>query len=242
MTGNNGALEGNFANGALSNRPDSPGQSDNRPTETAMRYQGHIENWNDDRGFGFVTPNGGGNRAYVHIKAFSSRRRRPVNGDAIIYEIVKDSKNRVRAINVRYKPKPAIARKRATPRPVVNPSLRALFGWAFVLVLAALYVLGRVPSPVVVTYLSMSLAAFLAYAIDKSAAERNRWRTSENTLLALGLFGGWPGALLAQGKFRHKTRKAEFQFMFWISVLINCGALVWVLAGEGAEHIRALAG
>jgi hypothetical protein len=67
VAGNNRGLVWNFANGALSYRPDGPRKSDNRPMETAMRYQGRIENWNDDRGFGFVTPNGGGNRAFVQV-------------------------------------------------------------------------------------------------------------------------------------------------------------------------------
>lgn len=41
-----------------------------------MRYQGKITDWKDDKGFGFVTPNGGGPRVFVHIKSFSSRQRR----------------------------------------------------------------------------------------------------------------------------------------------------------------------
>lgn len=189
-----------------------------------------------------MVPNGGGDRAFVHIKAFSSRRRRPVEGDAITYGVAKDSNNRVRAIDVRYKPDPATIRKGVTARRVVHPSLQWLFGLAFVAVLSWLYVLGHVPTAVVATYALLSLAAFFAYAFDKSAATYKRWRTPESTLLALGLFGGWPGALLAQRAFRHKTRKAEFQFMFWVLVLINCGALAWSLTGQGARQIRALTG
>lgn len=185
-----------------------------------------------------MVPNGGGDRAFVHIKAFSSRRRRPVEGDAITYGLAKDSKNRVRAIDIRYKPDPARTRERTTARRVVRSSIQGLFGLAFVAVLSGLYALGHVPTAIVITYVFLSVVAFLAYAIDKSAAEHKRWRTPESTLLALGLFGGWPGALLGQRTFRHKTRKAEFQFLFWVCVLINCGALTWLLTGEGAGHIR----
>ena len=49
-----------------------------------MKLQGKILNWNDDKGFGFVEPNGGGQRAFVHIKAFKNNARRPVNGDIIV--------------------------------------------------------------------------------------------------------------------------------------------------------------
>ena len=35
------------------------------------------------------------------------------------------------------------------------------------------------------------------------------------------LLGGWPGALIAQQVFRHKTRKASFQTVFWLIVLVH---------------------
>ena len=189
-----------------------------------------------------MTPNGGGTRAFVHIKAFSNRRRRPMNGDGIIYELSKDSNNRVRAINIRYQADPSTTRKRGTARPAVRQSPGGLVALAFVGALLALFLLGRVPTAVVLAYVSLSVATFFAYAIDKSAATHNRWRTKESTLIGLGLFGGWPGALLGQKVFRHKTKKAEFQLAFWISVLINCGAFVWLLTDEGAEYLRSLIG
>jgi cold shock CspA family protein len=67
-----------------------------------MRYQGKINGWKDDQGFGFVTPNGGGERTFVHIKSFSDRSRRPVDGDMITYEAVRDEKNRLKAEQVRF--------------------------------------------------------------------------------------------------------------------------------------------
>lgn len=209
---------------------------------TALRYQGHIENWNDDRGFGFVTPNGGGTRAFVHIKAFANRRRRPANGDGIIYELAQDSSNRLRAISIRYKPDPTMTRKRTAVRQSVRPSLGGLVGLGFVVVLFVLFVRGQVPTAVVLSYVCLSVVAFFAYAVDKSAATRNRWRTKESTLLTLGLLGGWPGALLGQTVFRHKTKKTEFQIVFWVSVVINCGAFAWLLTDEGANYIHTLAG
>jgi cold shock CspA family protein len=45
-----------------------------------MRQAGRINNWNDDKGFGFVTPHYGGARAFVHVKAFQVSARRPQGG------------------------------------------------------------------------------------------------------------------------------------------------------------------
>jgi uncharacterized membrane protein YsdA (DUF1294 family) len=59
-----------------------------------------------------------------------------------------------------------------------------------------------------------------------SAADKDHWRTKESTLHRFGLIGGWPGALLAQRVFRHKSRKREFQIVFWATIVLNCVALM----------------
>lgn len=74
-------------------------------------------------------------------------------------------------------------------------------------------------------YLTLSLLTFIAYAIDKSAAKRNKWRTKESTLHLLALMGGWPGALFAQNLLRHKSVKASFRNVFWLTVVANLAAL-----------------
>ena len=67
----------------------------------------------------------------------------------------------------------------------------------------------------------VSVVAFLLYWSDKRKARAEAWRTPENVLHALELAGGWPGALLAQQLFRHKTRKVSFQVVFWFIVLLH---------------------
>ena len=78
-------------------------------------------------------------------------------------------------------------------------------------------------------YLITSIITFLVYAQDKSAAKHNRWRTKESTLHTLALTGGWPGALLAQKILRHKSSKAAFQRVFWVTVVVNVGAVGWLV-------------
>lgn len=98
---------------------------------------------------------------------------------------------------------------------------------------------GRLPFAIIGLYLAASTVAFLAYAIDKSAAQKNRWRTQENTLHLFALVGGWPGALLAQKTLRHKSKKVEFQSVFRATVAINCLALGWLLTPDGASFLNA---
>lgn len=75
----------------------------------------------------------------------------------------------------------------------------------------------------------MSVLALLVYGADKSAAQRGQRRTPENTLHLLGLLCGWPGALVAQALFRHKSSKAAFQSLFWVTVVLNLVGVAWLL-------------
>ena len=52
------------------------------------------------------------------------------------------------------------------------------------------------------------------------------------------LLGGWPGALIAQQTLRHKSRKASFRAVFWLTVLVNCGLFIWLFTPSGSELLR----
>ncbi|WP_051293729.1 DUF1294 domain-containing protein [Pseudoduganella violaceinigra] len=80
-------------------------------------------------------------------------------------------------------------------------------------------------------YAVASVACFIAYAIDKSAARGGRRRTPERTLLLLGLACGWPGGLAAQQLLRHKSSKVPFLVKFWLTVALNIAALMALQAG-----------
>ena len=67
----------------------------------------------------------------------------------------------------------------------------------------------------------VSVLAFFLYWADKRKARADAWRTPENILHAVELAGGWPGALIAQQVFRHKTRKVSFQILFWMIVALH---------------------
>ena len=71
-----------------------------------------------------------------------------------------------------------------------------------------------------------SLLAFGLYRYDKQQAKAGQWRTPEKILHGVELLGGWPGALVAQQMFRHKTRKLSYQLLFWLIVVVH--QVVWV--------------
>ena len=104
----------------------------------------------------------------------------------------------------------------------------------FLAVICGLAARGMLPLAVPAIYLTASVVAGIVYGTDKSAAQRGGWRTPERTLHVLALMGGWPGAVVAQRVFRHKSRKRSFRFAFWATVALNCGALVWLLWRAGS--------
>ena len=200
-----------------------------------MRYVGRIIEWNDERGFGFVTPEGGGDRAFVHVKEFRRGSARPVVGTVISYEILIDNQGRFNAAQPCFVTRTARAgQARATAsRGLPRKGIAALF----LIAIAASSLTSKFPASLALIYAIMSAIAFKLYGQYKVAANDDRWRTPELKLQFVGLFGGWPGALFAQEAFRHKVSKSEFQILFWFAVTLNCAGLAWLLSSGHMETI-----
>jgi uncharacterized membrane protein YsdA (DUF1294 family) len=79
-----------------------------------------------------------------------------------------------------------------------------------------------------------SAAAFVTYGFDKRRAGAGGRRVPERTLHLLALAGGWPGALLGQRQFRHKTQKTWFRVVFWATVVLHLAAVAAVVYSAGA--------
>ncbi len=107
--------------------------------------------------------------------------------------------------------------------PVTGGSLldRPSLGTVFLVGVIVASIAGRIRPHYAWAYALMSNLAFLAYGLDKSAAVADRWRWSEKSLHWIALLCGWPGALIGQHAFRHKSRKASFLFFTWLASAAN---------------------
>lgn len=187
-----------------------------------MRLQGNITRWDDEKGFGFISSQDDDSTVFVHISAFTRSARRPQAGDLVSYETALEENGKTRAEKVRFSDQSVGKRLRSAPA--------VSFTLLFVGFLLISVYFNRISWLVLIVYFAASFVTFFAYAWDKSAAQRGKWRTAESNLHVMALAGGWPGALAAQRLLRHKSSKRNFLLVFWITVFLNVAAvgyLVW---------------
>lgn len=110
----------------------------------------------------------------------------------------------------------------------------------FIAIVAISVLADKLPPIILAIYAGLSILTYLVYAADKSAAEKGTWRTQESTLHLFALAGGWPGALIAQQMLRHKSKKESFRFVFWVTVVVNCGVFIWLFSTSGSALLNTL--
>src|SRR5690606_11774411 len=197
-----------------------------------MRLAGKIIEWHDERGFGFIAQNGGSQRVFAPVRDFEGRARRPVVGDPVTYAPGQAARGRPMATRVRNVRQPAQKRRSCVSRfPRTAVALVALAG------VGAGVFAGLLPLVVGFAYLFMTGVSYFMYWADKSAAQNEARRTPEANLHLVDLLCGWPGALLAQQQFRHKTVKQPFQAVFWLTVVTNIAGVAWLVYSGMLEGI-----
>ena len=196
--------------------------------------QGKIVHWKDDRGFGFILDEKSGSEVFVHISEFWNKQRRPITGELVSYKLSKNPKGRPQAQAVRY------INDKSEPRPAKQGAFGPILAISFLLFVGVMVAQNKLPQELLWVLFISNVFAFIAYAKDKSAAKRNKWRIQENTLHLFSLLGGWPAALVAQRVFRHKTSKISFQVTYWITIWLNYGMIVWFLSPDGGALLRQL--
>jgi len=198
------------------NQP-NPAAPSNDPVLT-----GRIVKWTDDRGFGFIQPEEGGDTVFVHISGFQSASRRPVEGDVVYFQVDRRER-RTKAHNVHLKTLP-LPDTTLVAYGVAILCLTVYFLHAFGLI--------HLGTPIK-AYLVMSILTFGFYYVDKKRAEAKKWRIHSTTLHVLEGIGGWPGALLAMAMLRHLTRKREH-------IVILCAIMAIHLTAWLVWYVRAL--
>lgn len=206
-----------------------------------MEQLGKVAQWDDDKGFGFIqaVDDATAARVFFHIRDYEQSGRRPEPGELVRFLPGKGADGRPRAQRVRRAAQPRTRSSSRRPPAGANSVRAAGRGPSglFSLLLVAAYAgaLGwavagdRIPAPAIFAIALASAVTYIAYALDKDAAQHGRWRIAESTLHLFELVGGWPGALLAQHVMRHKTRKASYRFAFWTMVVLHCVALsAWI--------------
>lgn len=212
-----------------------------RPLENRkLRQQGRIAKWNDERGFGFIAPSGGGDSVFVHVSSFPRSSRRPSLNEAVSYTLALDSQGRPQARDVRF----IVGSPSASSTPQIpgwDVAIPIVFAMSFLVALAVFAVAGWLEISWLALYYGASIITYAVYARDKSAAQNAGWRTPESMLHLMSLVGGWPGALIAQVLLRHKTRKLSFLIGYGFTIIVNCIAL-GVIVGKGVSPMKLLLG
>ncbi len=207
-----------------------------------MRHTGKITSWNAQRGFGFIRPDDGTADVFVHIRDFANRSRQPEAGDPVNYMITREKRSgpRMQAVSVRFGDEAALS-----VRSVVLAGIICMYAVAQ----GTLAYTARLPGYFFPMIVLLNLVTYLVYWRDKRAAERRAWRTPEIRLHILALLGGWPGALIAQGRLRHKTQKTSFRMAFFLTAILNITAIGYLALQDDssaldrfAEFIAANAG
>lgn len=189
---------------------------------------GRVSQWDAAKGLGFVQPDGGGERLLLRRADLQGRlrTREPQPGEALRYTLSADGR---RALSVQsLAPRPAPAAAPTPPRRAGGTgSERLLVVPAFALLLGALHLAHPLPRSIPLLYGALSTALFLVYGMDKWAAKRGGARVAEFSLHLVALMGGWPGALLGQQIFRHKTAKPLFLRLTWAMAALNIALLLF---------------
>ena len=141
--------------------------------------------------------------------------------DAVVYSESTDNRGRLQAVKV-----DLAGHHNTKPKRQRSGTTSILGAISFLMIVGVTVFVGAMSPLILGFYVIASIATFLWYAKDKSAAQKGRWRTPESTLHIMSLIGGWPGALIAQQNLQHKSKKTSFRIVFWATVLINCGVFI----------------
>lgn len=201
------------------------------------RERGKLEDWLDQRGFGFIRrPDG--SKLYVHMKSIGKSTERPKIGDNLEYTVSPGKDGRPVATDVVFvaappppPPPPLLDEHSHAPHTVLGIASR-VFGAAVILaLLSANIFMDRLPVWVAALYLIGGGASFMLYRNDKIAAIEHGWRRPEIRMHLVDLTFGIVGGLFAQHVFRHKTYKPSFVYITALITALHVLTLGLIMFG-----------
>jgi uncharacterized membrane protein YsdA (DUF1294 family)/cold shock CspA family protein len=188
--------------------------------------KGTIIMWNDSKGFGFIRSEKNEEDFFVHISNFKKgTSRRPEIGDVVNFRPDKNAEKKRVSFALFEMTEQDIATKGFELNPKERSWAVNLLIFTPLLLSGYLILLQRNPIPFF-SYWILSLLTMILYGADKAHAATHKWRIPEIYLHILEIMGGWPGALMAQNDFRHKTRKSAYLYI--LRAIITLHILAWI--------------
>ena len=77
--------------------------------------------------------------------------------------------------------------------------------------------------------ISINVATFFVYGIDKWKAKKSKWCIRETALLGLALLGGSIGAWLGMKVWHHKTQHKKFKYGIPAIIIVQLALIVYFI-------------
>ncbi|NOH71983.1 DUF1294 domain-containing protein [Vibrio pectenicida] len=190
-----------------------------------MKMRGTISEWYDNEGYGYIAVENQQARVKFHLNDLQTFGRIPRVSERVQFKLREDTREGLKAVQIE--------------KQMMFKFTFAIAIWFSTTLIASMFLLSY-PPLLFFTYVALSAIAYLVYALDKHALRSGTWRVPSIFLFALNLFGGWPGALLAQSFLNYRHIGLIFNSFFWATLLANFGAFCWTLTSEGATEMMKL--
>lgn len=140
--------------------------------------KGKIISWKDDKGFGFINPEGKSEQVFFHISSVKKATRKPEVGDAVIFEVAKDSQGRFKATHVLLEGV-SLSNPEASKRIVTEPVKKDVIDYFSYFILAillaislGLFIKTGSPEPILVPSAIFLLVMFFISSRKKQPANK----------------------------------------------------------------------
>ncbi len=98
--------------------------------------RGKVNQWKDEKGFGFIVPDDGTEKVFFHISTVKSKARRPQVDDVVIYDATRDSQNRLKALAVSIEGVATISKPQNKSRyNRIEPPKKNIFDYVLIVIL-----------------------------------------------------------------------------------------------------------